>query len=64
MNCIYQQHFNRARFKHLCPGEKVAYSSIYFSRINMQLRQNTGKMGDGLQTLTQSSNFLVMTFFT
>lgn len=64
MNCIYQQHFNSARFKHLCPGEKVAYFTIYFNRINIQLRQNNGKMGDGLQTLTQSSHFLIMTFCT
>lgn len=44
------------------PGGTVAYSTIYFNKINMQLRQNNGKTGDGLQTLKESSHFLIMTF--
>lgn len=54
MNCMYQQHFDSARYKYLCPSGTVAYSTIYFNRINMQLRTNKGNMGDGLQTLAQT----------
>lgn len=45
MNCIYQQHFNSARLKHLCPSEIVAYSTIHFNRINMQLRPKKWENG-------------------
>lgn len=63
MNCMYQQNFNSAIFKYLCPSGTVAHSTIYLNRILMLLTINKGKMEDGLKTLAQTSISFAHNYF-